>query len=102
MDDGIVRTSKTKRFDGPLLRLDLINDASYLGDFQFLCHEILPQFAAAGLTSACMPPNNPESSMPRREATVFASANFSNATIVAFTTLCGLDEPIDFVKTSLT
>ena len=37
--------------------------------------------------------------IPRCCATVFASRNWANADTVAFTTLCGFDEPFDFANT---
>src|SRR2546426_11983098 len=40
--------------------------------------------------------------IPRRCAMVRASMSVSRALIVALTTLCGFDEPIDFVRTSFT
>jgi len=38
--------------------------------------------------------------MPRWNATLCGARIFTNASIVAFTTLCGLDEPLDFARTS--
>src|SRR5690606_29881855 len=84
----MINLPQSQCLDGPLLTLAPINGALNLGDSN-LCHNRYPL-------------NTLFKSTPRCWATVYASRIFRSASIVAFTTLCGLDDPRDLANTSVT
>jgi len=83
---NIIRTSETERLDRALMIFQRIVNAFCLFDAKLL-HKIYPL-------------NTFESEIPLRSATEDASFKDSKASIVAFTKLCGFDEPCDFVNIS--
>src|SRR5690606_29542642 len=85
---GVIDFTQPQRFNRPLLAFASVDDAFDLGNSD-LCHDDYPL-------------NTLFKSTPRCCATVYASRIFSKASIVALTTLCGLDDPNDFASTSVT
>src|SRR5690348_14269071 len=77
----LVELPQTEPFDNPLMFFGRANRAAHELDFDRPRHH---SFSTAS---------------PRDSATAFRSRSNSSATIVAFTTLCGLRRPIDFVRT---
>src|SRR5579859_7655265 len=79
--DHLVDFTQTQPAHNFLVFLGRANGAVHQPDFDFAFHYI---FSTA---------------MPRMSATALLSRNCSRALMVAFTTLCGLCEPIDLVST---
>src|ERR1041385_7171861 len=94
-DHRAVRPPESKRPDRPLMDLKRVDLAHDLCNFDFLLHGQLaaPASGAGSLKSSL-------SDMPRLCAMVRASMSERRPCRVAFTTLCGFDEPIDFVRMS--
>src|SRR5205807_5728129 len=88
MLDDIIRSAESERFDRALMIEKRIVHAFSLFDTELL--------------HLCYPLKTFESEIPLRSAVEDASERFSSADIVAFTKLCGFDEPCDFVRISCT
>src|SRR5690606_5506903 len=86
----LVHLVKTQRFHDSLLVFWALYNALYLCYFNF-CHR-----------SDIYPLNTFSSEIPRWLATVCALRICKRASKVAFTTLCGLEDPCDFDNTSCT
>src|SRR5690606_15929050 len=84
----VVDLTESQSLNRPLLALTPVDDTLNLGNSD-LCHDSYPL-------------NTLFKSTPRCWATVYASRIFSSASMVALTTLCGLDEPNDLASTSVT
>ena len=89
----LIDFTKAECLERVFLAFRFVNRAFYQRDF-YLAH-VLIFFKVYGY-----PLNNFSSEIPRMRATSTGLRRLRRASMVAFTTLCGLDEPWDLANTS--